>query len=51
MVRVRKASLISTTRMSLTIANSICRMASACWWRSSGVAKGSTLANLVSFCT
>ena len=50
-VRVRIASLIRTTRMSVTIANSILRMVSACWPRSSGVARLSTRANWVSFCT
>ena len=37
--------------MSVTIANSILRMVSACWPRSSGVARLSTRANWVSFCT
>ena len=51
MVRVRMASLINTTRMSVTIASSILRMVSACWARSSGVARLSTRINWVSFCT
>ncbi|MNR46602.1 hypothetical protein D3C85_1655960 [compost metagenome] len=38
MVCVRHASLISTTRMSATIASSILRMVSACRALSSGVA-------------
>ena len=51
MVRVRSASLISTTRISDTIASSILRMVSAWAARSSGVASISTLAKWVSFCT